>query len=175
MANIIHNISDALDSTKYGSRQVMVWIAEKLDDKSFLIADETSKCSLLVVNEKILEKKYCNGGNFVKVIHPSVSDEGDGLVLTEKSVMVPLRAKGEAMFRGSPAPFVPCYDPVEAMGNQEDPHGFSSSAVQKQDYGSFDVECNRKIGDVSNYFVFDKYCQISLHLFYISKILFYSV
>ena len=150
MVNIIHNISDALDSTKYGSRQVMVWIAEKLDDKSFLIADETSKCSLLVENEKILEKKYCNGGNFVKVIHPSVSNEGDGLVLTEKSVMVPLRAKGEAMFRGSPAPFVPCYDPFEAKGTEDDQLGQLSSGSQKPNYGSFDIECNKKIGDVSN-------------------------
>ena len=150
MTNIINKISDALDPTKYGSRQVMVWIAEKVDDKSFLISDESNTCTLLIENAKILQKKYCEAGNFVKVIHPSVSNEGDGLILTEKSVMIPLRAKGEAMFRGSPAPFVPCYDPFEAKGTQDDQLGQSTSESQKQNFGSFDIECNRKIGDVSN-------------------------
>ena len=148
MANILDTITDALDSSKHGSREVKVWIAEKLDDKTFQVVDESNTISLIVENKMILAKKFCGEDNFVKLIHPSVSQDEKSLILTEKSHMVPLRAKGELKFRGSPAPFVPCYDPKEAKAISAEESGNTFPAKLDQNFGSFEVECNKKPGEV---------------------------
>ena len=148
MANVIENITDAMDPNKHGPREIKVWIAEKIDDKAFLVADEYKTVTVIVENKNILSKKFCGVGNFVKMICPTVSESGDELILTEKSNMIPVRAKGEARFQGKPAPFKPCYDPDQTKPSSAEDAG-SSSISKKSDYGSFEVECNKKIGAVS--------------------------
>ena len=155
MANVIETITDALDSSKHGSREVKLWIAEKLDDKTFLVADESKTISLIVENKMILTKKFCEEDNFVKIIHPTISDSGTDLILTEKSNMIPMRKKGEAMFLGAPAPFKPCYNPDETKSISTEDSGYPSSKMEEkpgQEYGSFEAECNKKIGAVSSFF-----------------------
>ena len=149
MTDIIETIKDALDSNKIGSREVKVWIAEKLDNNTFLVADESSSISLVVENKMILQKKFCAEDSFVKIIHPSVSQDGESLVLTEKSHMIPLRVKGgESTFRGQPAPFVPCYTLNEDKPKSaEEPTSLSLNQL-KSNFGSFEVECFKKPQEV---------------------------
>ena len=85
----------------------------------------------------------------MKIIHPSVSEDEKSLILTDKSHMIPLRPKGEAKFRGSPAPFIPCYDPKEAKANSSEESGKAFPVKLDNNFGSFEVECYKKTGEVT--------------------------
>ena len=152
MASTIDNITDAMDNKNHGPRELKVWIAEKIDDKTFLVADEYKTASIIVENNMVLSKKFCGVGNFVKIIHPIMSDSGNDLILTEKSNMIPMRKKGEAIFLGAPAPFKPCYDPDEAKSSKIQDSNSSLSKMEEitgHDHSTFEAECNKQIGAVS--------------------------
>ena len=152
MASTIDNITDAMDNKNHGPRELKVWIAEKIDDKTFLVADEYKTASIIVENNMVLSKKFCGVGNFVKIIHPIISDSGNDLILTEKSNMIPMRKKGEAIFLGAPAPFKPCYDPNKAKSSTIEDSDSSLSKMKEitvHDHSTFEAECNKQIGAVS--------------------------
>ena len=149
MTNIIDTIKEALDSSKLGSREVKVWIAEKVDNNTFLVADESRSISLVVENKMILQKKFCGEDSFVKIIHPSVSQDGESLILTDKSHMIPLRTKEGPTFRGKPAPFVPFFDSKDDMAIAGEEPVKPSSNQLKSNFGSFEVECFKKPGEVN--------------------------
>ena len=152
MAEQIDNITDAFDQSITGKMGIKVFIAEQVDVKTFTVADQATKTTLIIENSSILEKRICHVGFFVKLINPIVSDDRKSLIMTENSMMFPMRGKKDGFqYKGSPAPFKPHYDPNDSK-EEKSSHvdsGILDTIHKQRDYGSFEIECFRKSGDVS--------------------------
>ena len=162
---IIDNITDALSKKVKGSLELKVWIAEQHDEKTFTVVDEKTTTKLVIENVKILQKAVCSEGKFLKLMQPSVTSDGKGLIVTDNSRIFPLRATKGVTFQDKPAAFIPCYTPPEKkeVGNDdvdsETADDQIASTSSKSDYGSLELECAKPIGEVSK-LIFRKLYQI---------------
>ena len=92
MPDFIDTIGDAINLDSNDHRiAIRVFVADQLGEKSFLIADEVSSCQLDFENDKLLQLRFFKVGEFVKILDPIKSSDGKGLVMAEKSKMIPSR------------------------------------------------------------------------------------